>query len=145
MSSADELRDALGELATDRIERLVDRLEDSPGLAVTVGSWRPRCPMVLAGFDPALASPTAPEVRFAVVWDRVAVAKRGHWWNLPVALVPGRVADRADVGLLLRTANGVLAHRAALVPDAQRELTRIESRPRDGLLRGDRERHLGGA
>ncbi len=140
MSSADELRDALDGLATDRIQRLVDHLEDSPGANVTVGSWRPRCPMVLAGFDPGPASPTAPEVRFAAVWDRVAVARRGHWWNLPVALVPGRVADRADVALLLRSANGVLAHRAALVPDPQREMTRIETRPRDGLVRADGER-----
>jgi hypothetical protein len=128
MTSAEELQKALAELTTERIQRLVDRLERDPEANVTVGAWRPRCPMVLAGFDPATASPDAPETRFAAVWDRVAVVRRGRWWNLPVGLVPGRAACRADVRLLWRMANGVLAHRAALVPDVQREMTRIETR-----------------
>lgn len=51
MSAADELRTAIDELATERIEQLVDRLEASPEPAVTVGFWRPSCPMVLAGFE----------------------------------------------------------------------------------------------
>lgn len=134
-----DLQNALEELTTERIQRLVDRLEGHPDAAVTVGAWRPRCPMVLAGFDPATASPNAPETRFAAVWDRVAVAQRGHWWHLPIGLVPGRVARRTDVRLLLRTANGVLAHRAALVGDAQREMTRIESRPRLGRRAANEE------
>lgn len=128
MSAAEELRTAIDELATERIEQLADRLEASPEPVVTVGLWRPSCPMVLAGFDPATASPGTPEARFAAVWDRVAVARRRHWWSPPAALVRGRVASTADVQLLLRTANGALAHRAALVPDVQREMTRIESK-----------------
>lgn len=128
MSAAEELRAALDELATERIQRLVDRLEATPEPAVTVGFWRPSCPMVLAGFDPATASPGAPEARFAAVWDRVAVATRRRWWSPPAALVPRRVAAAADVRMLLRTANGALAHRAALVPDVQREMTRIETK-----------------
>ncbi len=128
MSAADELREAVDELATERIQQLVDRLEATPEPAVTVGFWRPSCPMVLAGFDPATASPGAPEARFAAVWDRVAVARRRRWWSPPAALVPGRVASGADVRLLLRTANGALARRAALVPDVQREMTRIETK-----------------
>jgi hypothetical protein len=139
MTSAEELQKALAELTTERIQRLVDRLESAPRATVTVGAWRPRCPMVLAGFDPATASANAPETRFATVWDRVAVAKRGHWWNLPVGLVPGRVASRADVRLLLRTANAMLAHRAALVPDVQREMTRIETRSRPERWAADEE------
>jgi hypothetical protein len=129
MTSAEELQKALGLLATERIQRLVDRLEAKPEVACTVGSWRPGCPMVLAGFDPRTASPSAPETRFAAVWDRVAVARRERWWSLPLSFGPGRVACRADVRLLLRTANSVLAQRAALVPDVQREMTRIEARP----------------
>jgi hypothetical protein len=127
MSAAEELRTALDELATERLQRLVDRLEATPEPAVTVRFWRPSCPMVLAGFDPATASPSAPEARFAAVWDRVAVARRRRWWSPPTALVPGRVASAADVRMLLRSANGALAHRAALVPDVQREMTRIET------------------
>jgi hypothetical protein len=129
MSAADELRKALDELPTERIQRLVDRLEAAPEPTVTVGFWRPSCPMVLAGFEPATASPNAPETRFAAVWDRTAVARRRRWWSPPAGLIPGRVASRADVRLLLRSANGVLAHRATLVPDVQREMTRIETRP----------------
>lgn len=143
MNSINDLHNALDDLSTERIQRLVDHLEGNPGASVTVGSWRPRCPMVLAGFDPATASPDAPETRFAAVWDRVAVAQRGRWWHLPVGLVPGRVARHADVRLLLRAANGVLARRAAVVPDAQREMTRIETsqrlgrQPAHGRLRRD--------
>jgi hypothetical protein len=131
MTSAEELQQALANLATERIQRLVDRLEAKPEVTCTVGAWRPSCPMVLAGFDPRTASPSSPETRFAAVWDRVAVARRERWWSLPLRRFgPGRVACRADVRLLLRAANGVLAHRAALVPDVQREMTRIEARPR---------------
>jgi hypothetical protein len=129
MTSAGDLQTALEGLTTERIQRLVDHLEANPDTSVTVGAWRPRCPMVLAGFDPATACPHAPETRFAAVWDRVAVPRRGRWWHLPLGFVPGRVARRGDVRMLLRRANAVLAHRAAVVPDAQREMTRIETRP----------------
>jgi hypothetical protein len=122
MSAADELRSAIDELATERIQRLVDALEATPEPAVTAGSWRPGSPMELAGFDPAAASPGAPEARFAAVWDR------RRWWSPPAALVRGRVASAANVRMLLRSANGALAHRAALVPDVQREMTRIETK-----------------
>ncbi len=128
MSAAEDLREAVDELATERIQQLVYCLEATPAPALTVGCWRPSCPMVLAGFDPATASPGAPEARFAAVWDRVALARRRHWWSPPAALVPGRVASGADVRLLLRTVNGALAHHAAVVPDVQREMTRIETK-----------------
>jgi hypothetical protein len=128
MSAADELREAVDELATERIQQLVDCLEATPAPAVTVGLWRPGSPMVLAGFDPATASAEAPEARFAAVWDRVAVARRRRWWSPRTALHPGRVASGADVRMLLRTTNEALAHRAALVPDVQREMTRIETK-----------------
>jgi len=131
MTSAGDLQNALEGLTTERIQRLVDHLEANPEASVTVGAWRPRCPMVLAGFDPASAHRRAPESRFAAVWDRVAVAQRGRWWQPPLFLVPGRVARGGDVRMLLRRANAVLAHRAALVPDAQREMTRIETRASD--------------
>jgi hypothetical protein len=84
--------------------------------------------MALAGFDPAKASAGTPEAHFAAVWDRVAVTRRRRWWSPLAALRPGRVASEAHVRLLLRTANGALAHRAALVPDVQREMTRIETK-----------------
>jgi hypothetical protein len=128
VSAAEQLRAAIDELATERIQRLVDRLEATPEPAVTAGFWRSGSPMVLAGFDPAAASPDVPEARFAAVWDRVAVATRRRWWSPPAALLRGRLASAADVGMLLRTANGALAHRAAVVPDVQREMTRIETK-----------------
>jgi hypothetical protein len=128
VSAAEELRAAIDELATERIQQLVDRLEATPGPAVTAGLWRPGSPMVLAGCDPATAPPEVPEARFAAAWDRVAVSRRRHWWSRPAALLRGRAASAADVRMLLRTANGALAHRAAVVPDVQREMTRIETK-----------------
>src|ERR1700679_762137 len=89
MSAAEELREAVDELATERIQWLVDCLEATPAPAVTVGLWRPGCPMVLAGFDIATASADAPEARFAAVWDRVAVARRRRWWSPPAAFLSG--------------------------------------------------------
>jgi hypothetical protein len=112
--NADDLHTALEGLATERLQRLVDRLEADPGVKVTVGAWRPLCPMVLAGLDPRATPANAPEVRFAMVWDHFAgVAPRRRW--LPPGLFPTRAARRSDVQLLLRSANEVLAERAARV------------------------------
>ena len=114
-----DLQSALDGLPTERLERLVDRLEADPDIKVTVGAWRPQCPMVLAGFDPSHTDPDNPEYRFATVWDRFATPAR--WW-MPLRLT-GRPACRADVQLLLRRASEVLAHRAA------REAAGRRSRP----------------
>ncbi len=105
----DDLQIALERLSTERLQRLVDRLERDPDIKVTVGAWRPQCPMVLAGFDPENADSNLPELRFAAVWDRFA-APQARWW-VPF---PSRVrtARRSDVQLLLRRANFVLARRA---------------------------------
>lgn len=130
--TSDDLKTALEGLTTERVQRLVDRLEADPTVTVTVGAWRPRCPMVLAGFDPVVAAPDAPEIRFAVIWDQVAAARPGHWWTRPVRLSAGRAASRADVQALLRSANRVLATRGAGDPDVQRELTGLQNRPQPG-------------
>jgi len=107
-----DLKSVLESLSTERIERLVNRLEDDPGALVTVGSWRPQCPMVLAGFEPLNSAPDAPEQRFASVWDEFASTNR-HGWRALLALMGerGRTARRCDVQALLRTANSVLAAR----------------------------------
>jgi hypothetical protein len=107
----DDLKTALEGLPTDRVQRLVDRLEQDPGVEVTVGAWRPQCPMVLAGFEPLIAAPNAPEQRFAAVWDRFATRERHRLWFLPLSLATRRVASREDVKRLLRAANEVLAAR----------------------------------
>lgn len=107
----DDLKTALEGLATDRLQRLVDRLEQEPDVKVTVGAWRPQCPMVLAGFEPLIAAPNAPEQRFAAVWDRFATRERQRLWLFPFTLAARRVASREDVKRLLRTANEVLAAR----------------------------------
>jgi hypothetical protein len=115
----DYLNDALKGLSTERLNRLVDRLEEAPNLKVTVGSWRPQCPMVLAGFDPTAAAGDAPEHRFAAAWDRFASpSPRPRWVFLPSRT---NAARRADVQFLLRRANAVLAARVAA--------TRTETRP----------------
>ena len=106
--TADDLREALSGLSTERVQRLADRLSADPGLEVTIGSWFPQCPMVLAGFDGTTAPPTAPERRFAAVWDRLARSERSRWPRWPWL---SRRARREDVQLLLRTANAVLALR----------------------------------
>jgi len=106
-----DLRAALEGLPTERLTRLVDGLENTPAPKLTVASWRPLCPMLLAGFDPEAGAADAPERRFADVWDYLAGARpRGHW--LP--RLPGTrlVARRRDVQLLLRTASAVLAARS---------------------------------
>ena len=108
--TVDELQSALEQLSTDRLQRLVDRLERDPDIKVTVGAWRPRCPMVLAGFDPRSAPANRPEHRFAAVWDQSANSDAKWWFPLPSA---GRTARRSDVQLLVRRANAVLAYRAA--------------------------------
>jgi hypothetical protein len=106
----DDLQSALEQLSTERLRRLVDRLERDPDVKVTVGAWRPRCPMVLAGFDPKTADANLPEHRFAAVWDHFASPEAKWWFPLPST---GRAARRSDVQLLLRRANAVLAYRNA--------------------------------
>ena len=113
----DDLQTALEGLSTERLQRLVDRLVQDPDVKVTVGAWRPRCPMVLAGFDPTHADQNIPERRFAAVWDQFAASEPRWWIPLPSA---GRTAIRSDVQLLLRRANAVLAYRAAR-DDSNRE------------------------
>jgi hypothetical protein len=105
-----DLDGALECLSTARIEQLVDRLERDPDVELTIGAWRPQCPMVLAGFDPDTAESNTPEHRFARAWDRLAKPDMRWWMPLP----RGRgTARHSDVQLLLRTANAVLARRAA--------------------------------
>jgi len=105
----DDLTAVLNELSTARLQRLTDRLEGDPEVPITVGAWRPRCPMVLAGYDPLSGSPGDPEDNFAHAWDRFA-APSGRWHLRPRL---GRDARRCDVQALLRAANAVLAKRAA--------------------------------
>ena len=105
----DDLQTALDALSTDRLQRLVDRLEQDPDIKGTVSAWRPRCPMVLAGFEPGDADSNVAERSFATVWDQVAASEPTWWIPLPSA---GRTATRSDVQLLLRRANAILACRA---------------------------------
>ena len=105
----DDLQTTLEGLSTERLQRLVDGLAQDPDIKVTVGAWRPRCPMVLAGFDPRHADSNLPEHRFAAVWDQFA-ASEPRWWIPPPSA--GRIATRSDVQLLLRRASAVLAYRA---------------------------------
>lgn len=110
--TADDLRRALEGLTSERLQCLVDRLEYDPDIKVTVGAWRPQCPMVLAGFYPLRCSLNAPETRFAAVWDNFARSERQRWrWPIRLRLSYGSVARREDVKVLLRTANAVLAAR----------------------------------
>jgi hypothetical protein len=110
--TVDDLRRALEGLPSERIQCLVDRLEHEPETRVTVGAWRPQCPMVLAGFNPMRCSINAPETRFAAVWDGFARGERRRWrWPIRLRLSHGSVARREDVKVLLRTANAVLAAR----------------------------------
>jgi hypothetical protein len=106
----DDLQTALEGLSTERLERLVDRLERDPDITVTVGAWRPQCPMVIAGFDPVHATANEPEHCFAFVWDHFARPEQRHW--IPLRSVGG-TARRSDVQILLRRANAVLAYRSA--------------------------------
>ena len=107
--TVDDLQNALERLSTERLQCLVDRLERDRGIKVTVGAWRPQCPMVLAGFTPKDTDSNLPEHRFAAVWDRFATPEGRSWLRLPCA---GRAARRSDVQLLLRRANAVLAYRS---------------------------------
>lgn len=125
--TADDLRYALSGLSTERIQRLADRLSADPGLEVTIGSWFPQCPMVLAGFDGTTAPPTAPERRFAAVWDRLARSERSRWPRWPWL---SKRARREDVQLLLRTANAVLALRRYGPHAAQTDAARSRARDR---------------
>jgi hypothetical protein len=106
----DDLHTALEGLSTERLERLVDRLERDPDIEVTVGAWVPECPMVIAGFDPTCSEANQPEHRFAAVWDHFARSEQK--FRIPLRLA-GRPARRADVQLLLRRASAVLAYRSA--------------------------------
>jgi len=125
----DDLQRALEGLSTKRLERLVDRLEEDPDVKVTVGAWRPGCPMLLAGFDPRTAGANLPEHRFAAVWDEFASSDR-KWWR-PLSS-SARTARCSDVQLLLRRANAVLAYRSARTRSAARctgRLSRVSQRP----------------
>jgi hypothetical protein len=105
------LEAALQELSTRRLTRLAARLESTPDVKLSVGSWWPQCPMVLAGFDPRHASPAAPEHHFAAVWDQIAVGRpRWRWLSFPGGPL---IARTSDVQLLIRTVNSVLAARHA--------------------------------
>jgi hypothetical protein len=134
-TAIDDLQDALDGLASDRLQRLVDRLEHEPGIAVTVGSWLPQCPMVLAGFDPARGEPDCPEQQFAATWDRFAAPKPRQRWRAVVWPAPQR-ARRADVQFLLRAASATLAGRASTLTPVQsrraeqRRITRWQARAR---------------
>jgi hypothetical protein len=103
----DDLTAALNGLSTARLQRLADGLQRDPDAKVTVGAWRPRCPMVLAGYDPPSGSGNGPEDRFADTWDRFA-APASAWRLLPR---PVRDARVSDVQALLRATNAVLAAR----------------------------------
>jgi hypothetical protein len=130
-----DLQDALEGLASERLQRLVDRLEHDPGIAVTVGSWLPHCPMVLAGFDPARGEPDCPEQQFAAVWDRFAAPRPRRRWRALVWPAPQH-ARRADVQFLLRAASATLATRAGALTSAQarraeqRRISRWQARAR---------------
>lgn len=110
--TTEDLQTALEGLSTERIQRLVDRLEAEPDIEVTVKAWRPQCPMVLAGFEPLTEPANAPEQRFAAVWDRFARPERRHRLPMPWDVGSAHVACRTDVQRLLHRANAVLAVRA---------------------------------
>jgi len=107
-----DLQSALESLSSERLELLVDQLERDPAVKLTIGAWRPQCPMVLAGFEPIGAPRNAPEYRFAAVWDRLANAERQRRLPVPWDFGAKRVACRADAQRLLHGANHVLARRA---------------------------------
>lgn len=104
------LASALADLSTDRIQRLVDRIENEADIELTVRAWRPQCPMVIAGFDPEKAAKNTAEQRFAFAWDRFAVEKQPRWWT-PRLRHPTHRARQCDVQALLRAANAMLAQR----------------------------------
>jgi hypothetical protein len=112
-TAIDNLVTALEGLSTDRLQRLVDRLERDPGVTLTVGDWRPHCPMVLAGFKPTAASGEAPEQQFAAAWDRFATPQARRRRLPAPPWRSGGPAYPSDVQLLLRKANAVLADRHA--------------------------------
>ena len=105
------LRNALAQLPVARLLRLVDALERDPDVQLTVGSWRPQCPMVLAGFDPDNAEADAPERLVAAAWDAFARSEPRRRRRMPWCST--RVACRGDVQFLLRCANATLAARHA--------------------------------
>ncbi len=110
--TTNDLQTALDGLPTERIRRLADRLQHDPDTEVTVGAWVPRCPMMLAGFDPRGVSTYTPEQYFEDTWNRFALPAPTPWWTPPVPLSAGRAARRADVQQLLRAVNRVLDARS---------------------------------
>lgn len=108
--TSNDLQQALEGLGTERLQRLVDGLARDPDVKLTIGAWRPQCPMVLAGFNPSTAASNTPEHRFAGAWDRFAKPEARRWVLLPAGR---RTARQADVQFLLRTASAVLARRAS--------------------------------
>jgi hypothetical protein len=105
-----DLQIALEELSTERLQALVDRLGSGSVSEVTVGAWRPQCPMLLAGFEPTRAAANTPEGHFASIWDGFATACPTPLWRR-LRVRQGLPASDRDVQVLLRMTNAVLAAR----------------------------------
>jgi len=133
LSTHDHVLDAaLARLPIGRLRRLVDGLERDPDIEVTVGAWRPQCPMVIAGFDPGTTEINTAEEQFAFAWDSFAEAQAGDPSSgEPVSAGPAR---QSDVQTLLRMATAQLAHRMC-----QRRMGNDEP-IEAGDVRRDRER-----
>jgi hypothetical protein len=114
--AADELQTALDGLPSERIQRLVDRLEQHPRAEVSAFARGRRGPLTLAGYERRTDALETPETDFALAWDRLAgpepVGQRRRSrlsWRFSAA----PTARRSDVQLLMRAANAVLAKRIA--------------------------------
>jgi len=118
---------ALAELPLARLQRLAEALESNPEVELTVGSWRPRCPMLLAGFDPDYAPANAPERVVAAAWDAFACSQPRRRRRMPWCTT--EVACRADVQFLTRCANAILAGRS-------RDVSRLDDGHDPGSLVG---------
>jgi hypothetical protein len=114
--AADELQTALDGLPSERIQRLVDRLEQHPRAEVSACARGRRGPLTLAGYERRTDALETPETDFALAWDRLAGPEpliRRRRPRLSWRLSAPPAARRSDVQLLLRTANAVLAKRVA--------------------------------
>lgn len=128
--AADELQTALDGLDSERIQRLVDLLEQHPKGKVSACARGRRGPLTLAGYERRTDASQTPETDFALAWDRLAGPapvrrRRRSWLSWRFAASPA--ARRSDVQLLLRTANAVLAKRVA--QDDERAISSNESPP----------------
>lgn len=131
-STLDELEAALDDLSTARLGRLVDALESEPDVKLTIGSWRPLCPMVLAGFVPNDDPAGAPEHRFASVWDRFARPEPFWWIRSPMLTLSAR---RRDIQLLMQSANSVLARKIDHTGSCESDLTDPNGQPEQAACR----------